>query len=129
MRLRSFATMGLLLALVGCEGCQAFKDAPLDRKVLVSRQVYNATVSTPITHYAMLKDCDVLPRANPCSEDAVVVALNQANLSAIAAQDAVEKVVRLNDPKVDVATFIVAANAAMEAAKQIMLQYGVGTKP
>lgn len=113
----------LCLALAACGATQGLKVESPAEHVFALRTGYVAAFLTPADAYASLPDCDANPQ--PCSDDDVVTALQKADLSAKAALDAAENVVR-NHPTLDSAAFIAAAQQALDAGVSILTIYGIG---
>ena len=97
------------------------------KAVYTIRGGYDASFLAPAAHYAKLPPCaagQTATVAEPCGDPKVVTALRKADASAKAALDAAENVVR-NNPQLDAATFVNAAEQAVKAAVSILTTYGI----
>lgn len=111
-------------SLTACAGLIP-KPNTTEETAFVTRTVYDATVYNAISEYSKLTDCDDAAEDTLCSEDDVVVALDKANKSAIAAYDALEFVVR-NHHEVDASAAFTAVDQAVIAVKKILATYKIG---
>jgi hypothetical protein len=105
-------TAALLLAACGSTPQQI---------VFEARSGYDAAILAPAANYNELPRCPAEP---VCSEQSVVTSLRKADAAAKTALDAAEDAVR-NHPDWDSEATIDAMQSAIEAVRQILLQYKV----
>ena len=115
------------MLLVLLASCAVFQHQTPQSTVYALRGAYDATVLAPAAHYASLPRCAAGVSATvtaPCSDAAVVAQLQKADSAAKVALDAAESQVR-NFPTIDATSAIAAAQAAINAATQILTLYAI----
>lgn len=117
----------MVAALLILASCATLSNQTPQSTVYALRGLYDSTVLAPAAHYASLPRCASgvsATLAAPCSDANAVVQLQKADAAAAVALDAAESQVR-NFPTIDATSAIAAAQAAINAATQILTIYAI----